>query len=131
MPASPETEPTGEALWLDVERFAHDQLHADTFTPESLAERAKALTERWRGTLVALNVLDGGVPIITRDGETDVFTEAEGAVESVTVGGGGGVEVNLDDGSCLSLPLHGSLDSAPEDCKSGWTATVSSIERAA
>ena len=132
MPVSPETEPTGEALWLDVERFAHEQLPGGGLaTVEARAERARLLTERWQGTPAAFSILSEGVPFITRGEERVPDLNIGAKIESVTEAPGGGVEIKLDDDSCLVLPLHGKNADSAETCDSGWTATLSSAEKAA
>ncbi len=132
MPALPETEPTGEALWLDVERFAHEQLPGGGLeTAEARAERARALTERWQGTPAAFSILSDSVPFITRGEEQVSDLNIGGTIESVAPAPGGGVEVKLDDETCLVLPLHGKNADSAETCESGWTATLSSAESAA
>ena len=121
--ASPELS-LGAVLHLDIERLAHDQLHS--LSDEERVARVAQLTERWQGTQAAFHILDGGVPLITHDGEIQDLKDIRGTIESVSVpGGGGGVEVKLDDGNCILLSIHGTLDDAPEDCPSGWTSEVS------
>ena len=124
-------ERTGAELWLDVERVAHEvQNSGEALGPQEFAKWFQELTGFYGGLAVAFKVPEGGPAHITKDGEykTDgepvTYSSAEGVIESIGPAVGGGVEVKLDDDSCLILELHGKPGEKAEDCKSGWEATV-------
>jgi hypothetical protein len=132
---STEQKNSGTDLALDLVLATIDQLQEDGSyrTPDGRAdERARILTEKYRGTSIMAKVIESGFATITKrdcyqndgDGNLDLvrFDFTEGDVEYVSPAHGGFIE--LTDGTCISFNSHGQNGSLPEGYKLGLELNV-------